>query len=140
MSEPESQYPWDDDHPESRRLTRLIELGVEVDEIVTALGSDAQGMGRYRPFQGRSLRWVEQRISALEARAAETAERKATRERATQGLATDRQISYILDLLARRRRNGDGGGFMIGPTDRAGIAAMTRQDASAYINSLTEDY
>ncbi|GAA0738717.1 hypothetical protein Drose_04240 [Dactylosporangium roseum] len=54
--------------------------------------------------------------------------------------ATPRQVDYILNLLARRRRSGDGGGFFSGPTDRAGIAKLSRADASAYINSLTGNY
>ncbi|OKH91516.1 hypothetical protein [Streptomyces uncialis] len=55
-------------------------------------------------------------------------------------MATDRQVTYILDLLAERERTGDGGGFMTGPTDQNGIEQMTRREASMYITSLTEDY
>lgn len=53
---------------------------------------------------------------------------------------TDRQVDYILNLLARRARSGEGGGFFTGPTDRAGIAKLSRGDASAYIDSLTGNY
>ncbi|MFI8201112.1 hypothetical protein ACIF6K_32070 [Streptomyces sp. NPDC085942] len=60
--------------------------------------------------------------------------------RDTLGLATDRQVEYILSLLAARRRSGEGGGFMFGPTDRAGIAQLTREDASSYIDSLKGTY
>ena len=55
-------------------------------------------------------------------------------------MATPRQVGYILRLLAQRERNGDGGGFMTGPTDRTGVERMTRADASLYITSLKEDY
>lgn len=55
-------------------------------------------------------------------------------------LATLSQVDYIVTLLARRHQHGDGDGFMIGPTSRSEIAQMTRQDASAYISSLTGAY
>lgn len=56
-------------------------------------------------------------------------------------LATSRQIRYIMDLLSERDGNPMAeGGFYSGPTTRAGIAEMTRRDASAYINSLTGNY
>lgn len=55
-------------------------------------------------------------------------------------MATPKQIDYILSLLSRRQHNGDGGGFMTGPTDRQGIANLTQAEASTYITSLKEDY
>jgi len=64
----------------------------------------------------------------------------AWREQQTKVRASDRQVDYIMNLLARRRRNGDGGGFFSGPTDRAGVAKLSRADASAYIDSLTDNY
>jgi len=64
----------------------------------------------------------------------------AWREQQTKLPARDRQVDYIMNLLARRRRNGDGGGFFNGPTDRAGVAKLSQADASAYIDSLTENY
>jgi hypothetical protein len=54
--------------------------------------------------------------------------------------ATPRQVDYIFNLLAQRAASGVAGGFMTGPTDRAGIEAMTKSEASIYITSLTEDY
>lgn len=54
--------------------------------------------------------------------------------------ASPRQVDYILSLLRRRTQSGEGGGFFAGPTDRNGIARLSRADASAYINSLTGDY
>lgn len=54
--------------------------------------------------------------------------------------ATERQVEYILRLLAARERQGEGGGFMAGPTDRAGIERMSAADASAYIDSLKGNY
>ena len=67
------------------------------------------------------------------------AEEKAAAERAAveaRGpLATDRQVSYILSLLAQH----DGQNttwYTAGPTDSAEIATMTRRDASTYISAL----
>lgn len=54
--------------------------------------------------------------------------------------ATPKQVDYIMTLLAARARLGEGGGFMTGPTDRAGVERMAREDASAYINSLKGEY
>ncbi|MER5882731.1 hypothetical protein ABT160_02765 [Streptomyces sp. NPDC001941] len=55
-------------------------------------------------------------------------------------MVTPKQVDFILSLLDQRRRSGDGGGFMSGPTDRAGIEGLTRREASTYITSLKEDY
>lgn len=54
--------------------------------------------------------------------------------------ATADQVDLILTLLRERARSGEGGGFYSGATDRAGIARMTRDQASSYINSLRGDY
>jgi len=136
MTESSEQYPWDSDHDEAANFARLVKGGVSPEEIVSALGSDAEGMGRYRRLNGRSRRWIDAKLTQVELAADEAAERART----AQNLATERQISYILDLLAQRRRSGEGGGFFNGPTDRAGIAALSRSEASAYIDSLKGDY
>lgn len=52
------------------------------------------------------------------------------------GTITDKQVTYILSLLGNR----DEGGFYNGPTTLAGIQAMSRQDASLYIDSLSGNY
>lgn len=54
--------------------------------------------------------------------------------------ATPKQVDYIMTLLARRARDGQGGGYFTGPTTREGVAGMTRRDASTYIDSLTDRY
>lgn len=82
----------------------------------------------------------ERRAKLAEQRAAEEkaqAERAATEAEAqARGpLATDRQVSYIMSLLAQT----DGQNFSwftAGPTDPAEIAKMTRRDASTYIDAL----
>ncbi|MFD7093367.1 hypothetical protein [Streptomyces xanthophaeus] len=75
---------------------------------------------------------------SLVRKAREAQLRKLVRERGP--LATPRQIDYILNLLAERKRTGEGGGFFYGPTDRAGIEELSKSDASSYIKSLTGDY
>lgn len=136
--QPAVQYPWDDDHPERADLMKLVAAGITPEQIVAALGSDAQGMGRHRPFNGRSRRWVDARLDGIAARADAVADaQEAARQ---QNLATPRQVDYILSLLAGRRRDGDTSGFMTGPTDRAGIEQMTRSEASTYIDSLKGAY
>lgn len=111
-------------------------LNTKGEQIVAALGSDAKGMGRFRRLNGRSRRWIDDKLTDIEL----AEERAAARARAAQNLATEAQIAYILDLLARRRRTGEAGGFFDGPTDRAQIAAMSRSEASAYIDSLKGEY
>lgn len=59
---------------------------------------------------------------------------------ALRNLATDAQVDHIVRLLHRRARNGEGGGFMVGPTVRDKIAKMSKRDASSYIDSLTSNY
>lgn len=61
---------------------------------------------------------------------------QARRAMAEPDVATDRQVDYILRLLATT----EGAGFMNGPTTRDSIAKMTRRAASAYITSLKETY
>lgn len=68
-----------------------------------------------------------------EAEAKAEAERAAAEARGP--LATDRQVSYIMSLLAQH----DGQNitwYSQGPTDPAEIAKMTRRDASTYISAL----
>ncbi|MFJ6667399.1 hypothetical protein [Streptomyces sp. NPDC091383] len=80
-------------------------------------------------------------IAAAEAAVREAREAQLEEARRQKGaLATPRQIDYIIQLLARRERTGEGGGFFYGPTDRAGIEEMSKADASTYITSLKGDY
>lgn len=71
-----------------------------------------------------------------EARAAQLAEAARTKG----PLATERQVDYIMQLLAHREYSGEGGGFYYGPTDRAGVEMMSKLEASSYITSLKGDY
>lgn len=57
------------------------------------------------------------------------------------GPAARWQVNRIIELL--RERGGDPlaeGGFMRGPTDRAGIARLTYAEATAYLDSLKGTY
>ncbi|WNI19982.1 hypothetical protein [Actinacidiphila sp. ITFR-21] len=86
MTEPAAALPWDRDHPEAADLNRLVASGITVQQILDALGSDAQGMGRYRPFTGRSRRWLDDRLTDIALRA-QDAEDRAQAQRAV-NLAT----------------------------------------------------
>ena len=58
-------------------------------------------------------------------------------------LATDRQVDYVLSLIARRVRSGEGGGWMShtgGYPTRDQLATMTRRDISRYIDQLRDSY
>lgn len=80
-------------------------------------------------------------IATAEAAVREAREAQLEEARRHKGpLATPRQVDYILQLLARRERTGEGGGFFTGPTDRAGIEELSKADASTYITSLKGDY
>ncbi|MFF8589999.1 hypothetical protein ACF061_00925 [Streptomyces sp. NPDC015220] len=80
-------------------------------------------------------------IAAAEATVREAREAQLKEARRQKGpLATPKQVDYILTLLARRERTGEGGGFFYGPTDRAGLELLSRSDASSYITSLKGDY
>lgn len=72
---------------------------------------------------------------AQERAAEEKAEAERAAAKARGPLATERQVDYILSLLAET----DGQNvtwFSAGPTDPAEVAKMTRKDASTYITAL----
>lgn len=106
-------------------IARLAELGITCDEVEAHVLEFSDGFWAY----GRN----EQRKVLDLLAAAET--------RTSGGpLATPRQVDYILTLLAKRTSDGEGGGFFTGPTDRAGIAKLTKAKASTYITSLKGEY
>lgn len=86
----------------------------------------------------------EERLAARRAKAAAEAEQHAAakakadaegKAAATRGpLATERQVSYIMQLLAQT--DGGQGSWYSGPTTLEGVRAMTRSAASTYISAL----
>jgi hypothetical protein len=56
--------------------------------------------------------------------------------------ASPEQIRTIRQLLRQQALDGEAGtvGFFKGPTDPDGIAALTRDEADLYIDSLRGDY
>lgn len=109
----------------------------------TTLDLDALTADMRRAIDGQDARIARANAKAAEVATAE-AERlvaiQADQIRREMGLATERQVEYIVTLLARRARNGDGGGFFSGPTTIEGIRRLTKDEASTYIDSLTENY
>lgn len=86
----------------------------------------------------REETWAQDVTRTAESRrdaAIERAERDAAK---TAPRATPKQVDYILRLIADGAH--EEGGYFSGPTTRREIAAMTRRDASTYIDSLTGNY
>lgn len=72
---------------------------------------------------------------------AEAARRRAALEAQKGPLATEKQIDFIIRLIANRDYYGDGGGYITGyPTAREEIAELSRGEASRLISSLKEEY
>ncbi|WP_331726270.1 hypothetical protein [Streptomyces sp. NBC_00470] len=80
-------------------------------------------------------------IEAAETAVREAREQQLAELRRQKGtLATEKQVDYILQLVAAHTRTGRGGGTLYGPTDRAGIEEMSKADASMYIDWLKGDH
>lgn len=119
------------------RRERLALLA-ELEHLASCLGHDGAAKRRLA-----DQKWSDAQISA----ALRTAHRYAKESRIDVRTEEEKnppvslaQVNYILDLLDRRRRSGEGGGFYGGPTDRQGISGLTYAEASTYIDSLTGDY
>lgn len=109
----------------------LLNAGMTLDEISSArreIDIDTYKDGSWdavtwnRADQRHFDAWAAQKLRQLEAGT-------------TAPLATDRQVDYIMSLLAQH----DGQNvtwFTAGPTDPAEVAKMTRKDASTYIDAL----
>jgi hypothetical protein len=83
-------------------------------------------------FQNRKAQQAKQAATARQDAAAHEEYERQRRSRP----ATDRQVSYIMNLL----KNHGGGGFFNGPKDFAGVKKLTQGEASMYIDSLTDNY
>lgn len=88
--------------------------------------------------EGLEAKWSEMAEAARQVATEKHAEREMAEaiERVQETLATPKQVDYIMTLL----RKHEGGGYMTGPTTREGVAALDRQTASAYIDSLKGEY
>jgi hypothetical protein len=126
--------------PKELKTNIRVDTDSSVEEVITHLMKNvhahAQGAA------DRIAKKAEQdAIAAAEATVREAREAQLAEARRTKGpLATPKQVDFILQLLARRERTGEGGGFFYGPTDRAGIEEMSKAEASTYITSLKGDY
>ena len=117
------------------------EYGTTTDEIVTL----TEGMklvayvedGVAYAYTRRDADKVEQIISRAAAEKA-AADRVAAGQPAE--LATERQVDYIMSLIARRAAYGEADGFMAGPTTREAVAKLSKSQASAYITSMKGGY
>ena len=117
------------------------EYGVTTDEIVAL--TEGMGLVAYvedgvaYAYTRKDADKVEQviRLSALE---------KAAARRVAAGqpaeLATERQVAFIMSLVARRAAYGEADGFMSGPTTREAVAQLSKSQASAYITSMKGGY
>lgn len=116
-------------------VTALINAGMSLDEISAArreIDIDTYKDGSWdaitwnRTDQRAFDAWAEQKLRQLKAGT-------------TGPLATERQVDYIMSLLAQT----DGQNvswFSPAPTEYAEVAKMTRKDASTYISALKGTY
>lgn len=130
-------------------ITAIIEAGIRTAEQLLndrnlSLDYDKRD-GSWTANNRRTEGAISELLVQIELRKEQQAAKAApTRE----PLATGNQIDYIVSLLSRRTRAGEGGGFMStqglyredGTINRAAIAAMTRRNASALIDSLRGNY
>lgn len=126
----------------STEAQELIDGGMTVQEIRAEISKrtwadKASDFDNLTNAEGARMDKLVRRIKAEEVKDAAAVEAAPA---TSEPLATEKQVGFILTLLARRVRAGEGGGFMTGPTSRDAIAAMTRREASAYITSLKGDY
>jgi hypothetical protein len=113
-------------------LAAAIKAGIAEDDLLTAIGRPLLSVA-----SNGDARTCWQMI-----RTAEDQQRRA------KNLATERQVEYIIELLARRVREGEGGGFLgvrhlyatDDTIDIAAVRALTKGTASQVITSLTGAY
>lgn len=145
-----------------RRIELLIADTTERSQVLDRICHLAQLAGRDpQVVRANAAKWTTSRLRDLAAqqdrylrnrgidtrteaeKAADAAARAARRE----APATTGQVNYLVTLLARRARSGEGGGFVstkgldsAGNVDRAALEALTVEQASALIDSLTGNY
>src|SRR5262245_47652255 len=115
-------------------VDEAAEVGITADELGEWSGWGTKFLAS---MSGRDLARMQDRIQTRR-----TAQEELARAEVAH-LATDAQVRYVVDLLQRRRRTGDAGGFVgtaglvdaAGAPDRAAIQQLTRRQASALITS-----
>jgi hypothetical protein len=130
-------------HDITTQIQELSTLGYDRSAIEKAVKDAGEVIVILSDGTGEAFgRKAEQVIDNLLARAhREAAARNSTNtEQRVEQRATPRQVDFIMSLLARRERTGEGGGFFTGPTDRESVARLTRTEASTYIDSLKGAY
>ena len=127
---------------EIQRLSYLTRAyGVTTDEIVAL----TEGMKLVAYVEdGVAYAYTRKDADKVEQIIRRAAAEKAAADRVAAGqpaeLATERQVDFIMSLIARRAAYGEADGFMSGPTTREEIAKLSKAQASAYITSLKGGY
>lgn len=112
-------------------VKKLLAAGMTLDEISDARpeidistykGGEWDAITWNRPSQRAFEAWVEQKLRQIEAGT-------------TAPLATERQVDYIMALLAQHGGQNTTW-FSQGPTTLEEVQIMTRRDASTYISAL----
>lgn len=112
-------------------VTALLNAGMTLDKISSARREI--DIDTYKDGTWDAVTWNRRDQRSFDAWAAQ--QLRQLQAGTTAPLATDRQVSYILSLLAQH----DGQNttwYTAGPTDEAEIAKITRKDASTYISAL----
>lgn len=117
------------------------EYGITTDEIVAL----TEGMGLVAYVEdGVAYAYTRKDADKVEQIIRRAAAEKAAADRVAAGqpaeLATERQVDFIMSLVARRAAYGEADGFMSGPTTREEIAKLSKSQASAYITSMKGQY
>lgn len=145
--------------PSDSEIAAVYALGAEgglSEDDVDKIAADVIGIllgGRPASFlgQARSLRELGQIETRVREAARPVSVNTTTGEVGPEPAITDRQVDYIAELLARRVRSGEGGGFfatgafLVGAGDQTridmdAIRALSRRQASSLITSLKGDY
>ena len=117
------------------------EYGITTDEIVAL----TEGMGLVAYVEdGVAYAYTRKDADKVEQIIRRAAAEKAAADRVAAGqpaeLATERQVDFIMSLVARRAAYGEADGFMSGPTTREAVAKLSKAQASAYITSMKGGY
>lgn len=127
------QAYWKVEGPDGYKQTSDVnDQGSHVDALIRSAVAHAA-----KASERAAKRAVEEAEAAVrEARVEQLAELERTKGE----LASPRQVEYIMRLLAYREISGEGGGFFLGPTSRAGVEGLSKREATLYITSLKGDY